>query len=476
MTPRLGFWWPDRLAGRLALTIVAALFATQTISVAVLFFVRPPPPQLFSAAWLAEVTSDLVAAVWEVSPPERASLLAARSEATWFSLAWQRERPETPGPGQHPSQERLRTRIEQALKVPVDAVLVGGGLRGPGPTMLGPMPRLSGRGPERPPAPSLDDLDLPVLAPFTIAVRGNDGTWLVLSALVPGESIWRLVPFAAWLMSAGLVVTILSLLAASRLLAPLQGLARATERMGLDRAAAPVVEQGPREIRVIVRAFNRMQDRLRRFVDDRTEMLASISHDLRTPLTRLRLRLELSSDSELRRAALADVEAMQAMVAETLSFAVHDAHRETARPTDFAVLVAGVCDDLADAGHDVRYRGPPHLTLLCQPVGMRRAIANLVDNAVKFGGKARVVLTPDGEEVAVSVLDRGPGIPEDEFDRVFRPFYRLAPVGDDAVSGAGLGLAVARNILRAHGGDVTLRRRRVRGLVATAHLPGGSST
>lgn len=472
MTPWRRFRWPDRLAGRLALTIVAALFATQTISVAVLFFVRPPPPQLFSVTWLAEVTSDLAAAVFEVSPPERMALLAARPEATWFTLAWQSEGPETPDPGRHPSHERVRTRIAQALKVPFDAVLVGGRPRGPGPVMLGPMPRLIGRGSE----PPSEDLDLPVVAPFTIGLRGNDGTWLVLSASVPGESIWRLVPFAAWLMSAGLVVTILSLLAASRLLAPLQGLARATERMGLDRAAAPVTEQGPREIRVIVRAFNRMQDRLRRFVDDRTEMLASISHDLRTPLTRLRLRLELSSDSELRRAALADVEAMQAMVAETLSFAVHDAHRETARPTDFAVLVAGVCDDLADAGHDVRYRGPPHLTLLCQPVGMRRAIANLVDNAVKFGGKARVVLTPDGEQVAVSVLDRGPGIPEDEFDRVFRPFYRLAPAGDDAVSGAGLGLAVARNILRAHGGDVTLRRRRVRGLVATAHLPGGSST
>jgi signal transduction histidine kinase len=283
--------------------------------------------------------------------------------------------------------------------------------------------------------------------------------------------LWRVVPFAAWLLSAGLVVALVSVGAARRLISPLRDLAWAAERVGLDRGAKPIAERGPREIRVIVRAFNRMRERLQRFVDDRTQMLASISHDLRTPLTRLRLRIEMSEDEEVRRGGLSDIAAMETMVAETLSFATHDAHKEAARATDLAVLVAGVCDDAVDAGGDVRYRGPVHLTHLCQPVGMSRAVANLVGNAVKFGGRSRVLVADRGAEIAIVILDRGPGLPESELEEVFRPFYRLAGSEPDGPSGAGLGLAVVRNVVRAHGGDVVLRNRRLGGLAAIVTLP-----
>lgn len=461
-------WWPDRLAGRLALTIVAALLATQIVSVVVLFLVRPPPPHLYRVDELAETAADLATDVFALPTDRRGAWLEGRPEASWMGLELRPDRPRIPSQSRHPVHERLRARIAGLLDVPGDSVIVAGRL--PGPLMVpAPMPRIPHRAAE--PLRSIaEEPGLHIIAPISIAIRGNDGAWLLLEILVPGESIWRLIPFAAWVLSAGLVVTVLSLWAARRLTAPLRDVARAAERIGLDPTPIAITERGPQEIRVIVGALERMRERVRRFVDDRTGMLAAISHDLRTPLTRLRLRVEMSRDEELKQAALADIDAMQTMIAETLSFAAHDAHREHVRVTDLAVLVAGICDGFTDTGAKVRYRGPSHLTFACQPVGLQRAITNLVHNAVLFGGGARVVLATTGVEVVVVILDRGPGIPEDELDRVFRPFYRLSRPGEPAGNGVGLGLAVARNILRAHGGDVQLRSRRC-GLAAIVRLP-----
>lgn len=457
--------WPDRLAGRLAVTILAALFATQTISVATLFLARPPPPLLVRAEWLADAAAELATELFARPGGERALFLETRPERAWLDLDWSLERPDLPNGGRDGPYEMLRERLLHRAGGVSPQILVAGRPGGPGPMMLGPPPP---RG-----APP-DMRDMPVMAPFVIAMQGADGSWLAISAAHPGQGLWRVLPFAVWLLSAGLVVAVLSIGAARRLIAPLRELAWAAERVGLDRDAAPVAERGPREIRVIVRAFNRMRERLQRFVDDRTQMLASISHDLRTPLTRLRLRIEMSEDPEVRRGGLSDIAAMETMVAETLSFATHDAHKEAARATDLAVLVAGICDDAVDAGADIRYRGPAHLTYLCQPVGMGRAIANLVGNAVKFGTRARVVVIGRGAEIAILILDRGPGLPKDEIEKVFRPFYRLSGAEPDGPSGAGLGLAVARNIVRAHGGDIVLRNRRSGGLAAIVTLPASS--
>jgi signal transduction histidine kinase len=221
-------------------------------------------------------------------------------------------------------------------------------------------------------------------------------------------------------------------------------------------------------------AFNTMQARIRRFVDDRTAMLAAIGHDLRTPITRMRLRAEFVEDEGLRAKMLADLAEMEAMVAATLAFARDDAAAETAVPLDLAALVRTVADEANDlaGGEVVTVAGPSHLTLRARPVALKRALANLVGNAVAYAGSCRVTLgQPEAGTVRITIEDDGPGIPEAELERVFQPFHRVERSRSRETGGAGLGLPIARTILRGHGGDVTLANRRGGGLVATVTLP-----
>jgi signal transduction histidine kinase len=200
-------------------------------------------------------------------------------------------------------------------------------------------------------------------------------------------------------------------------------------------------------------------------------MLAAMSHDLRTPLTRLRLRAEFVEDPDQQRKMLAELDEMAAMVDATLAFAREDARREDARRLDLGELVASVCDDAVDANEDVTFEPAPRCEVLGRPIALRRAIANVVGNAVKYAGGARVRVAARGAEFAVEIDDDGPGIPEHEHERVFAPFYRIETSRSRDTGGAGLGLAVARSIVRAHGGDIRLAGRAGAGLRVTILVP-----
>jgi signal transduction histidine kinase len=202
-------------------------------------------------------------------------------------------------------------------------------------------------------------------------------------------------------------------------------------------------------------------------------MLAAISHDLRTMLTRFRLRAEYIDDDEQRAKALADLAEMQAMLDATLSFARDDASAEARTAVDLSSLIQTLCDDLADAGQPVYYDGIHRVTIACRPSALGRALANLIDNAVKYGGEAKVDLSGGDDEVVILIADRGPGIPEDEREKVFAPFYRMEESRSRETGGTGLGLALARDIVRGHGGDITFEDRDGGGLVARVVLPRG---
>jgi signal transduction histidine kinase len=254
-------------------------------------------------------------------------------------------------------------------------------------------------------------------------------------------------------------------------------LAEAADRLGRDVNAAPLPEDGPSEIATAAHAFNTMADRIRRYVADRTQMLAAISHDLRTPITRLRLRAEFLEDDEQRRKMLADLDEMERMIAATLAFARDDAAAEPAAALDLAALCRTVLDEAADAHPDlaperIAYEGPERLTVRARPVALKRALANLVINALAYGGSVRILLSPpEGGVVRLRVEDDGPGIPDSELEAVFAPFRRLEGSRNRETGGTGLGLPIARNILRAHGGDVVLRNRLGGGLSAVVTLP-----
>lgn len=446
---------PDSIAARTALTVVLALILTQAVSALVFTLDRPEGPPVHSfRVWLERVTA-IVQLVESTPAAERPRVIRALDDPV-LGVQW-RERP--PRIEREPRGfpfEFLRRRVRQALGDPDRRVIVEVRRDRPFPAMH-PM----GVGGEEP----------RVHGDVRLSVALADGSWLTVTSGDPQEGAFRLARFVLWMGGVVVVVAVLSLWASRRLTAPLARFAGAAERLGVDPDSPPLPEAGPKELRTATRAFNRMQDRLQRFVADRTQMLAAISHDLRTPLTRMRLRAELVEDEEIQAKMLADLDEMEAMIRATLAFARDDARREPRGPLDLADLLQSLVDDRVDAGHQAGYDGPAHHTANGRPVALRRAFANLMDNAIAYGGAVRVRLVPEDGQARVEIDDDGPGIPVDEQEKVFAPFYRLERSRSRDTGGVGLGLSTARTILRGHGGDVVLANRPEGGLRATVTLP-----
>ena len=307
-------------------------------------------------------------------------------------------------------------------------------------------------------------------AALLLSVRQADGTWLNAQTFPQPAPGWALPSLATLALTAGLV-TLGVVLAVRRVTRPMTRLAVAADALGRGEALPPLAEEGPADVRASVQAFNRMQERLRRFVDDRTRMLAAISHDLRTPITSLRLRAEFVDDEDTRSRILETLDEMQKMVEGTLAFLREEAASEPTRVVDLPALVESTVLDLADLGADATVAECGRLTLACRPVALRRALRNLIENAVRYGERCRVRLESDRDEVRIVLDDDGPGIAEEERERVFEPFVRLEGSRSLETGGIGLGLAIARSIVRAHGGDIRLRNRPEGGLAVTVSLP-----
>ena len=304
-----------------------------------------------------------------------------------------------------------------------------------------------------------------------VAVKLSDGQWLSFATTLPQGA-----PAVSWqfmisMALMGLIVLAVSVWAVRRVTAPLGMLSAAADRLGRDVAAEPLVEAGTIEMQRAARAFNRMQERLRRLVESRTQMLAALSHDLRTPLTLLRLRAEEVADADERDKMLGTIGEMDEMIGATLAFARDEVRAEPRRRVDVAALLASVVDDMADAGLPVTMVPAAPLIQDCQPAALKRALANLLDNAVKYGKRARAAIAAAGNAVEIAIDDDGPGIPDAELPRVFQPFYRVEDSRNRNTGGTGLGLAIAQSIVQAHGGELTLANRAGGGLRACIKLP-----
>jgi len=304
-----------------------------------------------------------------------------------------------------------------------------------------------------------------------ISYRLEDNRWLNFTMPSPKfSSIWQSRFFLAFFVMA-VVVSLLSIWAVKRSTAPLALFAWAAERLGRDVNAPDLPEDGPREVNRAAKAFNQMQRQLRRLINDRTQMLAAISHDLRTPITRLRLRAEFVEDNEQRNKMLTDLEQMEEMIAATLAFARDDNANEPRRMLDLDDLIQSICDDSTDIGHDVEFSGSTEMSFSGRPLALRRAFTNLIENAVNYGQRARVNIEASPKQITITVEDDGPGIPDAELERVFEPFYRIETSRNRKTGGTGLGLAVVRSIIRGHGGEVVMTNNPKGGLRAIVTLP-----
>lgn len=276
---------------------------------------------------------------------------------------------------------------------------------------------------------------------------------------------------AGWIALSFLLAVALSYVAAGRIVGPLSMLAAAAAQIGAKGDVPPLKARGPKEVHEVVQAFSQMQERLQRFVTDRTRMIGAMSHDLRTPLTRLKMRVEMLTESPEQTKMLAEIDSMCKVIDSILTFARDDAAAEPRSLIDLSSLVEGICEDAADAGEPVTFSGPRHVTVLGRSASLRRAISNVIENAVRYGKRALVTIEETASSALVIIEDEGPGIPRHERERVFDPFYRVEASRDPDSNGVGLGLSVSRSIILEHGGDVSLGTRKGGGLSVRIELP-----
>ena len=342
---------------------------------------------------------------------------------------------------------------------------------GPGIRVMASMPTHQ----DCPPLPVPRDLGPPRINTMcqTVNATLHDGTPVQLNVrlitplprvLPPGLSFPGLLLFV-------LCVGALAYVVAHMATRPLRMLAQAATDFGRDIRHAPMMEEGPTEVRRAAKAFNIMQTRIRHSIHERTYMLAAISHDLQTPLTRLRLRLEKVKDEDLRNKLVADMESMQDIIHEGLDLAHSMYSGEAMQTLDLDSVLESVCADHVESGQDVTLTGHTNVSLRAQPVALRRCLENIINNAIKYGGYARIAATFEDGHVVIHVRDGGPGIPRDQIETVFEPFHRLENSRSRETGGTGLGLTIARNIAERHNGALRLRNHPEGGLEAILELP-----
>ena len=306
---------------------------------------------------------------------------------------------------------------------------------------------------------------------FIVQARLQDGTLVTFNSRQSSEAVnwpYRLLLSLLVLLAAVFAVTLVAVRWVTR---PLKTLAEAAQGLGEDINRPPLAEHGPLEVRGAARAFNTMQKKLVKFIAERTRIFAAMSHDLKTPITRLRLRAELLDDSELRAKFEKDLQEMEAMVGAALDFMRGLDSQESAQPIDVMALLESLQADAREVGGQVEIEGAARAPYRGHPQTLKRCLGNLIDNAVKYGNSATIIVEDTEKQLRICVRDAGPGIPEAELERVFEPFHRLEGSRNRSTGGTGLGLTIARSIAQAHGGELVLRNRPQGGLEAVLTLP-----
>lgn len=437
--------WSRSLAGRMFLLLALALVLAQAASFAIYYLDRRNMMQAITEQVLVTRIPPAVRALRELSPGGQQDLIEAIS-SRWSRYAITAEPPVAPQ--SHP----LAARLAESIGVSADDVSVA---------IVDPAR-----------SRYLTGEDANGFAQvLQIGVHIGDGRWLYTER-PQRPSFWLhadrmlislLLSIAAVLLAAAFI--------ARRIARPLAALSTAADRFGRGEFSDKLEPRGPEDVARTIRAFNLMSERLQRFVSDRTQMLAAISHDLRTPITALRIRAEMIDDDDLRERMIRSLAEMETMVESTLQFARAESAAEPTQRIDLRDLVERAARDVDPPGETIVFRPAAHeLAVSCRPIALTRAVRNVLENAVRYGERAEISLLAEPTQNTIVIRDRGPGIPEADQERVFEPFVRLEDSRNTETGGSGLGLAIARTIVRAHGGDIRLTNSE-QGLEATITLP-----
>ncbi|MBO6894773.1 MAG: HAMP domain-containing protein [Roseibium sp.] len=468
----LSFLWPKTLASQLVVLLLIAIFAAQALSIAIFHDER-------RIAMVAAARDNLLARAVNIAElledtPEALQDRVLEASSSRYAVFWIGDTALAPEPGDSRFEKRLEGYVTRQLNGGQTAHvnIHADEKRGPRQWRGDRDDKPSWRDVPKQERPK--DLRKIMNKPedLSLSIRLADGRWLNVATSYrppPGALIPLLVQLALTAIAAVVIIG----LAVRRVTRPLKDLAVSAEKFGRGEDLEPLVPSGPREVRTLTSSFNEMQDRLTRFVRDRTRMLAAISHDLRTPITSLRIRAEFIDDDENREKMIETLEEMAAMTEATLRFAKDEAQAEDVESTDLGAMLESLAGDQQDMGNacSVKISGP--ITLSCRPVALKRALRNLVENGIRYGEAVAINATREAEMIVVRISDKGPGIPEDRLKDVFEPFVRLEESRSEETGGIGLGLAISRSIIHAHGGTITLQNLEEGGLEAEVRLPIG---
>ncbi|OGA55445.1 MAG: hypothetical protein A3F74_14815 [Betaproteobacteria bacterium RIFCSPLOWO2_12_FULL_62_58] len=475
---------PRSLFARMVLILLSGLVVAQLLSFAIYWRERGEFIMQATGMRSAQRIADIVKLLDSMGRAERARIVTVlNSPPLRISLA---EPPLAPASGDAGKEDQaaqfaavLRRVVGEEFPTVVkvaDAPLRGspGPRYGMGPGMMGG-PGMWGPGAEGPGSfgPGSFGPGMHRLAgvSFVVQVRLKDGTLVTFDSRQPSEVVnwpYRLLLSLTVLLVVVLAVTLVAVRWVTR---PLKTLAEAAQNLGEDINRPPLDEKGPLEVRRAAHAFNTMQEKLARFIRDRTRIFTAMSHDLKTPITRLRLRAEMLEDPELRAKFVKDLEETESMVSATLDFMRGLEYQEPAQPLDVMALLESLQEDTREVGGEVRIEGDARTPYHGHPQTLKRCLGNLIDNAVTYGKAATISVEDSAGQLRICVRDEGPGIPEGELERVFEPFHRLEGSRNRGTGGTGLGLTIARNIARAHGGELVLRNVPTGGLEAVLTLP-----
>ena len=466
---------PQSLFGRLVLVLLAGLVLAQLASAYINATERGQLLYRAGGMQLAQRIADIAKLLDSLAPAERRRIVQVFNAPP---LAISLDRPPL---------EQGDSRAESDVRLSLFAGLLRYALGDELPVAVtrsagAPRPKPIGPPPGRFAPPGAPMMQHPMMRPgpyafapdgafFVVQVRLRDGTPVTFDSYLSPQDQSIPLRLALTLLVLLGTVLVLSLVAVRWLTGPLSTLATAAEALGRDIDRPPLPESGPLEVRRAARAFNTMQQRLSRFIADRTRILTAMSHDLKTPLTRLRLRSEMLDDPGLRGKIAKDLDEMQSMVTQTLDYLRHASSGEAVQPIDVSALLESLQADYRDTGSAVEIEGAAAQAYPGRPLALRRCLANLLDNAIRYGKRATVRVEDGAGQVTIRVLDEGPGIPEAELEQAFEPFFRGEASRSRETGGTGLGLGIARNIARAHGGELVLRNRPAGGLEAILTLP-----
>ncbi len=308
--------------------------------------------------------------------------------------------------------------------------------------------------------------------PFLAQLQLRDGTWVSFMQPVPDRLFQLSYRIVASLIVILLTAVLLSYFIVRWITRPIASLATAAKQLGQDIQHPPLDESGPKEVVQAAHAFNTMQTRIKQYVKDRSQMLAAISHDLKTPITRLRLRAEMLQDTELKNSILCDLDDMQVMVSETLEYMRGQHCEESAQLIDINSLLESLVQDMQDSGyHSIRIMGKTEKVVCSRLLALKRCINNLLSNATRYGQNVSVCIEELEDKIRIRIQDQGPGVPEDQLEHIFEPFYRVDRSRNRSSGGTGLGLGIARDIARGIGGELQAKNRMQGGFEVVLELP-----